>query len=58
MPDGKMFHSITYGKNAMQSYTYALSKSERWEVIAYINSLQDAYLAQNNTVATDTTKIK
>lgn len=58
MPDGKMFHSITYGKNAMQSYAYALSKAERWEVIAYINSLQDGYLAQNNTMATDTTKIK
>lgn len=58
MPDGKMFHSITYGKNAMQPYSYALSKKERWEVVAYINSMQDAYLAKNMTMANDTTKIK
>lgn len=47
LPDGKMFQSITYGKNAMQSYAYALNKKERWEVIAYINSLQDAYVASH-----------
>ena len=47
MPDGKMFHSITYGKNAMGSYAYALNKKERWQVILYINSLQDARLAEN-----------
>jgi len=43
MPDGKIFHSITYGKNAMQPYSYALTKEERWKVVAYINSLQDAH---------------
>jgi mono/diheme cytochrome c family protein len=47
MPDGKMFHSVTYGKNAMQSYAYALSKEERWKVIAYINSMQDTWTAEN-----------
>ncbi|MBC8047505.1 MAG: cytochrome c [Fimbriimonadaceae bacterium] len=47
MSDGKMFHSLTYGKGAMQSYAYALSKEERWKVIAYINQLQDNYAAEN-----------
>ncbi|MEZ5014299.1 MAG: cytochrome c [Chitinophagales bacterium] len=47
LPDGKMFHTLTYGKGAMQTYAFALSKKERWEVIAYINSLQDAYVAAN-----------
>ncbi len=45
MPGGKMFHSVTYGINAMQSYAYALSKEERWEVITYIKSLQEAHIA-------------
>ncbi len=40
LPEGKMFHSVTYGKNAMQSYAYSLSKEERWKVITYIKSLQ------------------
>lgn len=52
MPDGKMFHSITYGKNAMGSYAYALNKKERWQIILYINSLQDAWLAANAPAAT------
>lgn len=65
LPDGKIFHVITYGKGAMQSYAFALSKEERWKVVAYINSLQDAYTAANNitvasvaSTATDTTKAK
>ncbi len=57
MPDGKMFHSMTYGKNAMQSYAYALSKADRWKVIAYINSLPENYLATASAVA-DTMETK
>lgn len=55
LPEGKMFHSITYGKNAMQSYAYSLSKEERWKVITYIKSLQAGYAAAQpatDTVAT------
>lgn len=52
MPDGKMFHSITYGKNAMGSYAYALTKKERWQIILYINSMQDAWLASNQPAQT------
>jgi mono/diheme cytochrome c family protein len=47
MPDGKMFHSLTYGKNAMGSYAYALNKKERWQIILYINAMQDAWVAAN-----------
>lgn len=52
MPDGKMFHSITYGKNAMGSYAYAVSKEDRWKVIQYINKLQNDYVAANPAVLT------
>jgi mono/diheme cytochrome c family protein len=51
MPDGKMFHSITYGKNAMGSYAYALNKKERWQIILYINAMQNEWLAANAPAA-------
>lgn len=37
--EGQMFHSITYGKNLMGSYSYALSAEDRWKVIYYIQQL-------------------
>ena len=40
MPDGQMFYSITYGKNAMGSYASQLSTKQRWMVIHYINEKQ------------------
>jgi hypothetical protein len=40
MPDGQMFYSITYGKNAMGSYASQLSTTQRWMVIHYINNKQ------------------
>jgi mono/diheme cytochrome c family protein len=50
MPDGKMFHSVTYGKGAMQPYNWALNPTERWKVIAYINSLQEDFIAKGGSV--------
>jgi hypothetical protein len=34
-----MFHSITYGKNAMGSYSSQVSPEDRWKVIYYIQNL-------------------
>lgn len=36
LTDGKMFHSITYGKNLMGSYASQITPEERWQVIYYI----------------------
>jgi Cytochrome C oxidase, cbb3-type, subunit III len=36
MPDGQMFYSITYGKNAMGSYASQLSTKQRWMIVHYI----------------------
>ena len=36
MPDGQMFYSITYGKNAMGSYASQLSTKQRWMVVHYL----------------------
>lgn len=40
MTEGTMFHSLTYGKNAMGSYASQLSTKQRWEVIAYVKAKQ------------------
>lgn len=39
---GKMYHSITYGKNLMGSYASQMSPQQRWEVICYIQQFFDA----------------
>lgn len=40
MSEGKMYHAIMYGKNAMGSYASQLDAKQRWQVIAYIRSQQ------------------
>ena len=40
LPDGSMFHTITYGKGQMGSYASQLSTAQRWMVIAYIRKQQ------------------
>ena len=40
MPEGTMFHSVTYGKNNMGSYASQLSRKQRWMVIQYVKSRQ------------------
>ncbi|MFQ5447233.1 MAG: c-type cytochrome [Saprospiraceae bacterium] len=38
--NGRFYHAIMYGKNAMGSHADKLSFEERWQVIHYIRSLQ------------------
>ena len=40
LPEGKMFHTITYGKGLMGSHASQLTKEERWKVVHYIQELQ------------------
>ena len=40
LPEGKMFHTLTYGKGAMGSHASQLNKEERWTVIQYVKYLQ------------------
>lgn len=40
LPEGKMFHSITYGKGLMGSHASQLNQLERWQVIEYVKLLQ------------------
>lgn len=40
LPEGKMFHVITYGKGLMGSHKSQLSKVERWKIVAFVKTLQ------------------
>jgi mono/diheme cytochrome c family protein len=42
LPEGKIFHSLVYGKNvAMGSHASQLNKEERWQVTRYVQYLQN-----------------
>ena len=36
LKEGHLFHSITYGLNAMGPHSYLLSEEERWKIVYYI----------------------
>jgi mono/diheme cytochrome c family protein len=50
--EGKMFHTITYGKGLMGSHASQLTQEERWKIIHYIRAgFMDE--KQNTTAASD-----
>ncbi len=53
LPEGKMFHSIHYGKNLMGSYASQLSKEERWNVVAYIKNMQAEKISKEYKISMD-----
>ncbi|NEN21897.1 cytochrome c [Cryomorpha ignava] len=57
LSEGKMFHTITYGKGLMGSHASQISKSDRWKVIAFVKTLQnpDAQVTEQNGSEADTT---
>ena len=55
MPDGQMFYSVTYGKNAMGSYASQLSTKQRWMIVHYIKEKQG--LANSKPAAADTSAV-
>ena len=50
LPEGKIFHSITYGKGTMGSHASQLTQEERWKLVYYVQKLQGP-----KTVAVDST---
>ncbi len=40
LTDGKIFHTITYGWNAMGSHASQLTPEERWKVVMFVHELQ------------------
>ena len=58
--DGKMFHTMTYGKGLMGQHASQLSKSERWELVFYINTLlgkSGSGASDSTSVVSDTSKV-
>lgn len=41
LPAGKIFHTLTYGKNLMGSHASQISQEDRWKLVYYVQSLQD-----------------
>lgn len=58
LPEGKMYHSITYGRNLMGSHASQLSPDQRWLIINYIKSAAAGAPApeQPATAAADSAK--
>jgi|ERR1043165_5904321 mono/diheme cytochrome c family protein len=55
LPEGKMFHSITYGKGIMGAHAPLMSKEEIWKVILHIQKLQHPNGMPSAAPAADTT---
>ncbi|MEO6218834.1 MAG: cytochrome c [Ginsengibacter sp.] len=51
MPEGTMFHSVTYGKGNMGSYVSQLTRNQRWMVIQYVKLKQQ----KTNSTGSDST---
>ena len=47
-PDGRIYHVVTEGQNAMPSYAPQLSPEDRWAIINYIRVLQRAQHAKES----------
>jgi len=56
LPEGKMFHTITYGKGLMGSHASQLTQKERWEIIHFIRTkFMKKEPVTNNIAVTDST---
>jgi mono/diheme cytochrome c family protein len=40
LSEGKIFHSITYGKGTMGSHSSQLTQEERWKLVYFVQKLQ------------------
>ena len=56
LPEGKMFHTIQWGKNMMGSHASQLTPTQRWKIITYVQILQQSGGQAASTTKTDSTK--
>jgi mono/diheme cytochrome c family protein len=49
-PDGKIYHVITAGKNAMPRYSWELNQDQRWAVVNYVRALQRSQHALDSDI--------
>lgn len=53
LPEGKIFHSITYGKGLMGAHYSQLTQEERWKLVYFVQKLQGP---KETAAAADSTK--
>jgi len=53
LPEGKIFHSITYGKNSMGSHASQLTQEERWKLVYFVQKLQGPKTVVSDSVKTN-----
>ena len=53
LPEGKMYHTLQYGKGLMGSHASQLSQKDRWLIIEYIKTLQGNDVASSETENND-----
>lgn len=56
LEEGKMYHSLTYGKGLMGQHASQLNQMERWQVIEYVKLLQKG-IAEPEFDASDSLKL-
>jgi mono/diheme cytochrome c family protein len=54
LPAGKIFYSITYGKNMMGSHASQISQEDRWKLVYYVQKLQGHDVGKINTPQSET----
>jgi mono/diheme cytochrome c family protein len=59
LPEGKMYHSIHFGKNMMGSHASQLTPTQRWQIIQHVQVLQrGSAAAAGSAGSSDTTAAK
>lgn len=56
LPEGKMYHSIQYGKGMMGSHASQLTSEERWKIIRYVQTMQNPEGASTAAPPADSAK--
>lgn len=53
--EGKMFHSITYGKGLMGAHASQLNQEERWKLVHYIRTafMNESMVANDSVISAD-----
>ena len=50
LPEGKIFHTITYGKGSMGSHSSQLTQEERWKLVYFVQKLQGPKMVAMDSV--------
>jgi mono/diheme cytochrome c family protein len=51
LPEGKIFHTITYGKGTMGAHSSLLTMDERWKLVYFVQKLQGPKTAPADSTA-------